>query len=229
MIMSKYVLFDIDGTLIDSGRSGFKALTLAFRDLTGIEEGCQGISFAGKTDLLIVKEALHRHDIGLENGWIDSFLGRYVEHLRITVTGGSGHVNPGVRPLLETLTAEEGIFLGLLTGNIEEGARTKLQPFFLNHFFPVGAYGGDGEDRNELLPIAVTRLAETTNVFVEYADCVIVGDTPSDVACAQVHGARSIAVATGPYSIEALRQTRAGLVLNDLSGTTKILNWLKED
>ncbi len=228
MIMSKYVLFDVDGTIIDSGRSGFRALNLAFKDLTGIEDGFQGMSFAGKTDLLIVKEALHRHEIGLENGRIEVFLNRYLEHLQGTVAGGNGHVQPGVRLLLETLTAEDGIFLGLLTGNIEEGARTKLQPFFLNHYFPVGAYGGDGEDRNDLLPIAVTRLAEVTNVFVDYTDCVVVGDTPSDAACARVHGARSIAVATGPFSIEVLQQTSAGLVLNDLSDTLKILDWLKE-
>jgi phosphoglycolate phosphatase len=229
MVMPKFILFDVDGTLIDSGRSGFRALNLALQDLTGIENGFAGIRFAGQTDLLIVREALHRHEIGLDDGWTERFLYRYLEHLRIAVAEGRGHVKPGVRVLLENLAARSDVFLGLLTGNIEEGARAKLHPFSLNHFFPVGAYGCDAEERNGLLPVAVMRLAQHVNVSVGYEDCVVVGDTPSDVACASVHGARSIAVATGPYSVEVLQQTAAGLVLNDLSDTRRILNWLNTD
>jgi phosphoglycolate phosphatase len=229
MVMPKYILFDVDGTLIDSGRSGFTALTLALQDLTGIENGFVGINFAGMTDLLIVKEALQRHAINLENGWTERFLNRYLEHLRTAVAEGRGHIKPGVPLLLENLAARSDIFLGLLTGNIEEGARAKLQPFSLNHFFPIGAYGCDADERNGLLPIAVMRLAEHANVSVAYEDCVVVGDTPSDVSCARVHGARSIAVATGPYSLEVLKQSGASLVLSDLSDTRKILNWLNEN
>lgn len=227
--MPKFILFDVDGTLIDSGGSGFTALTLALQDLTGIENGFAGINFAGMTDWLIVKEALRRHAVGLVDGWVEKFLNRYLEHLTIAVASGRGHVKPGVRLLLEQLAGHDDIFLGLLTGNIEEGARAKLHPFSLNHFFPVGAYGCDAEDRNGLLPIAVMRLAKHANVSVGYEDCVVVGDTPSDVACARVHGARSIAVATGPYSVELLEQSAAGLVLPDLSATGKILDWLEED
>ncbi len=225
--MPKFILFDIDHTLIDSGGSGALALNLAFQDLTGIANGFAGIRFAGKTDLKIIRDALEKNRIQIQDGWLDGFLDVYLFHLRTTTGRNMGHIKPGVRDLLERLVADQDFHLGLLTGNIEEGARTKLEPFALNPFFPVGAFGSDSEDRNALLPLAVLRLATRSSISVDYTDCVVIGDTPLDVACAKAHGAKSIAVATGPYSLEILRKTETDLVLKDLSETSKIINWLK--
>ena len=225
--MPKFILFDIDHTLIDSGGSGALALNLAFQDVTGIPNGFAGIGFAGKTDLKIIRDALEKHHIEIQDGWLGRFLDVYLIHLRTATARGAGHIKPGVSDLLDALIEDQDFRLGLLTGNIEEGARTKLEPFALNPFFPVGAFGSDSEDRNALLPLAVQRLAANSSTSVKYVDCVVIGDTPLDVVCAKVHGARSVAVATGPCALEILRETDAGLVVRDLSNTDEIINWLK--
>jgi phosphoglycolate phosphatase-like HAD superfamily hydrolase len=223
----KFILFDVDHTLIDSGRAGFTALNKTLEDVTGISNGFNGISFAGKTDFQILREAMEKFNLNSDGGLLRRFLGRYLMRLRDAVANGNGHVKPGVYELLGRLELEDKFELGLLTGNVEQGARIKLEPFSLNRFFPVGAFGDDGEDRNRLLPIAVERLCQVRGYVVDYGNCIVVGDTPRDVECAKAHAASSIAVATGPYSVRDLMQTKAELVLQDLSDTDQIMNWLR--
>jgi phosphoglycolate phosphatase len=225
--ITKFILFDVDHTLIDSGGAGIVALNVTLEDMTGISNGFKGISVAGKTDMQIVREAMEKFALGPDHGMLPSFLDRYLVHLRDAMTKNNGRIKPGVKALLTRLQNQADFRLGLLTGNIEQGARIKLAPFSLNRFFPVGAYGSDGEDRNHLLPIAVERLAQASGVVVDYLHCIVIGDTPRDVQCAEIHGAASIAVATGPYSIEDLKQTGADLVLADLSETDKIVRWME--
>jgi phosphoglycolate phosphatase-like HAD superfamily hydrolase len=146
-------------------------------------------------------------------------------HLRTEVSTGRGHVKNGVRELLAALQ-DLGVYLGLLTGNAEVGARLKLKPFGLNPFFPVGAFGSDSEDRNLLLPIAVQRLQEFESISVSHDRCVVIGDTPKDVECAHVHGASAIAVATGTYPLKELEKTDAELITADLTDTEKIVDWI---
>ena len=136
------------------------------------------------------------------------------------------HMKVGVMELLHTLQGLEDIFLGLLTGNTEEGARLKLASYSLNRFFPLGAFGSDAEERNRLLPIALKRLRQAESISVRYQDCVVIGDTPKDVECAHAHGASAIAVATGPYHLEQLKETEADFVVSDLSNTGQIVGWI---
>lgn len=224
--MSKFILFDIDHTLIYSGGAGIVALNRTLEELAGIPQGFQGITCAGKTDVQILREAIDKHGLDAADGPMRQFMDRYVVHLSLAMDEIEGHVKPGVRELLRELSRTKGFWLGLLTGNIEQGARIKLGRFGLNEFFSVGAYGSDSEDRNLLLPIAIQRLERVHGVRVGYADCVVIGDTPLDVACAKIHGAASLAVATGPYSMEVLNQTGAELVLPDLSDVRMIVTWL---
>jgi len=225
--MPRFILFDIDGTLTDSAGAGRRALNQAMRDVTGIDDGFRGVGFAGKTDLLIIREGLEK--LGLETGdrMISLVAARYVANLRLEVAKGGGHVKVGARELVEALRNTDGFILGLLTGNLEEGARIKLESFDLNRYFSVGAYGDDGEDRNVLLPIALERLREQRGISLSPNACLVIGDTPKDVECARVHGAFSLAVATGPYSLEALQETGADLVVPDLSGTARLLAWIQ--
>jgi phosphoglycolate phosphatase len=224
--MPTFVLFDIDGTLVTLDGASSRSLNRAMEDLLGIPEGFRDIHFAGKTDFQIIREGLRKFDLPDGDDLLHSLLDSYLDNLRLEVASGRGWVNEGVRPLLETLHELTGVYLGLLTGNVEAGARLKLNTFSLNRFFPVGAFGDDSEDRNLLLPFAVKRLLDSHSISLSYEHCVVVGDTPSDVLCAQIHGASSIAVATGTHSLEQLRKTSADLVLSDLSNTEQIVEWI---
>ena len=221
----RLVLFDIDGTLIDSGGAGVRSLDLALKDLFSIENGFHGISMAGKTDTQIIKEGIMKHGLSA-NGTIDAVIKAYLNYLRREINNDRKHVKPGIYEVLEELRPLQDLGLGPLTGNIEEGARIKLEPFRLNEYFPAGAFGSDDEDRNNLLPIAVKRFEELFQQKIEADNCIIVGDTPRDVECAHIYGAMCIAVATGPYSYDDLIEAGADYVVHDLSDQKSLLNFL---
>lgn len=220
----RFILFDIDGTLIDSGGAGTRSLNHAFRERFGMDYAFEGISMAGKTDTQILKEALAKYEISSDNGIIPEIMNLYLKYLAAEVDNPHRHMKPGVWSLLETLKKNDGVRLGLLTGNIERGARLKLDPFNLNGFFALGAFGSDDEDRNNLLSIAMKKYESVYNAAIDYEDCVVIGDTPKDVECSKPFGAVSIAVASGPYSYEALKATNADYVFEDLSDVDCIAN-----
>lgn len=215
--MNNLVLFDIDGTLIDPGGAGRRSVSNAFYQMFSIRDAFAGITMAGKTDIQIIKEGLSVHGLPSGDGALSSIVSQYLKNLRIEINNKGKHVMPGVVELLNALKTTDGYWLGLLTGNIERGARIKLGAFGLNEYFPVGAFGDDNEDRNRLLPIAVEKLRKTENIDINYSDCIVIGDTPKDVQCSKPFGATSIVVSTGPYSYESLLETGADYVLRDLS------------
>ncbi|RMG75236.1 MAG: HAD family hydrolase [Nitrospirae bacterium] len=219
------LLFDIDGTLLESGEAGTRALNRAFQSLFSIPDGFKGISMAGKTDIQIMKEALQAHGIGSSDGALQELTLRYIDYLKEEIDNPRKKLKPGVREFLQ-LVHKKAIPSGLLTGNIKEGAHIKLGAFGLNRFFIDGAYGSDHEDRNRLLPIAVKRL-NRKGINISYKQCVVIGDTPRDVECAKIHGAKCIAVSTGPYSYDELKKTDADLVVESLQEQERILEFLK--
>lgn len=213
----KLVLFDIDGTLMGTGGAGTKSMNLAFEEIFSVRDAFKGISMAGKTDIQIMKEGLGKYGLNAEDGNIALFSERYISHLRRKIETPTKHLKPGIKDSLELLNRMDGIFLGLLTGNIEAGARIKLDSFGLNVYFPFGAFGSDEEDRNKLLPVAVERFHRIHHREVDYRDCIVIGDTPRDVECAKIYGAYAIAVATGPYLYDSLVSSGADMVLKDMS------------
>ncbi len=223
----KFVLFDIDGTLIGIDGAGSRALNRSLLELTGISDGFMGINFAGKTDIQIVREGLEKWGLGDHKDLHQALMDLYLGYLPEELPKGRAHLKAGVPKLLSTLRGLEGVYLGLLTGNVETGARLKLDPFRLNRFFPVGGFGSDSEERNLLLPIAVRRLQDSESISLSYERCLVVGDTPRDVECARVHGASSVAVATGTYSFDQLDRTEADLVVHDLANTERMVDWIR--
>jgi phosphoglycolate phosphatase len=221
----RLVLFDIDGTLIDSGGAGVRSLNLAMEELFSLDNAFQGISMAGKTDMQIIKECLMKYDF-LHDGSVDAVINAYLKHLKREMQNDRKHVKPGIYEVLDELKDLRDSGLGLLTGNLEAGARIKLEPFMLNQYFPTGAFGSDDEDRNNLLPIAVKRFEELFQKKIEIDSCIIVGDTPRDVECAHIYGAICIAVATGPYSYDDLIEAGADYIVHDLSEGETLLNLL---
>lgn len=214
----KLLLFDIDGTLIDSGGAGTRALNLAFEEVFPIQNAFNGISMAGKTDIQLMKEALRNHGLNHENASIEALCQSYLRHLSIQINNPQRHLKPFIHKTLTLLSATKDTVLGLLTGNIKDGAKIKLGPFGIDQYFSIGAFGDDDEDRNRLLPVAVERFRDLYRDDIDYRDCIIIGDTPRDVECAKVHGAIAVAVATGPYPYETLLETGADIVLKDISG-----------
>ncbi len=219
------ILFDIDGTLIDSGGAGTRSLNLAFKNVFSIENAFHAISMAGKTDTQIIKEGLMKHGISTD-GNLSAVIDSYLKHLQMEINNDRKHVKPGVNEILGKLSLTIDAALGLLTGNLEQGARIKLEPLKLNKYFPTGAFGSDDEDRNNLLPIAIKRFVELYQKNIEINECIIVGDTPRDVECAHIYGAICIGVATGPYSLDELIEAGADYVLEDLSDNHSLLQFL---
>ena len=220
------ILFDIDGTLLLSGRAGLRAMTRAFTETFGIADAYKGESFGGRTDSYLVSKALAQAGLPDTAEHHDRFRQIYLPLLAEEIEHpGEGHkgLMPGARELLEALHEHDHLHLALLTGNYREAAEIKLQHFDLWDFFEWGAFSDDHADRNALVPIAKSR-AETYDIPPEAIERVIViGDTPHDIECARVAGARSIAVATGGYSMEQLKAAGADDVLQDLADTQRVM------
>jgi phosphoglycolate phosphatase len=201
----------------------------AFEEVFSIPNAFRDIPMPGRTDARIVSDAAAAHDIPLRAADLARFRVAYLSHLRseLQQPGPRKGVMPGVRPLLNILAGRDDVFLALLTGNYEEAARIKLEYFDLWDLFPCGAFGDDVLERNSLLPKAVARIQAIGGPAISPTEAVVVGDTPLDIACAVASGARSIAVATGGYDVDALRQAGADDVFQDLSDTNEVLRILK--
>jgi len=219
------VLFDVDGTLVLTGGAGGRAMTRAFQDLFSISDAFHDIPFSGRTDASILFDALASHRIPSDAPALGSFRGRYLDHLRAELArpGPGRSVMPGIRPLLAELASRHDVYLALLTGNYEDGARLKLEHFDLWRFFRCGAFGDEAYDRNILLPLALATIEAQGGPAVAASAAVVVGDTPLDVACAAASGARCLAVATGSHTADALRTAGADIVFDDLSDTRRVL------
>jgi phosphoglycolate phosphatase-like HAD superfamily hydrolase len=130
---------------------------------------------------------------------------------------------PGIRELLEILERREDVFLGLLTGNFEAGAKIKLEHFDLWRYFRCGAFGDDSADRNELVPFAVQRARRRGLPDIDATDILVVGDTPHDIACARAVGAIPVGVATGGFTADTLRESGAEIVFQNLGVTSEFM------
>ena len=205
------LLFDIDGTLLGGTRHAVgEAMLAALRDVHGIDVGVirTRIDTDGRTDGEIARAILA--GAGISNDRIDALADRVRESCcqtapRLLPDDLSGAVLPGVRELLDWLIEQDGLKLGLLTGNYESIARLKLARAGIGGVFPPGqgAFGSDAEDRAALPGIA-RRRAGTTRAPYPAGDTIVIGDTPRDIACARADGVRCIAVATGSFTSEAL-------------------------
>jgi len=213
----KLLLWDIDGTLLHTGKAGETALGHAMEKLHGISKGLQGLEIAGRTDKWIVEQLLAREGLPSGEREIARFLDFYVERLAEELPRRQGGLHPGVLGILEEAHRRPDLVQGLLTGNIEKGARLKLSRYGVNHFFEFGAFADDSPIRNELGPHAKRRARDRHGEEFSSERIYIIGDTPHDVACARAIGAKAVAVATGSFSVEQLRACGADAVFTDLA------------
>jgi phosphoglycolate phosphatase-like HAD superfamily hydrolase len=228
---SRLILFDIDGTILLTAGAGRRAIVRALADEVTDVSGFHGIRFDGKTDPQIVSELLVAagHPDPDNEDRIRQLCQRYVGLLELELAGTTGRttVMPGIATLLARLEAEPGVVLGLLTGNLAEGAALKLRSADIDPArFKVGAYGSDAAHRPLLPAIAALRAESHFGRIPSGHEVVIIGDTPADVTCGRAIGARAIGVATGAYSVEELLAAGAHAVFEDLSDTSRVLREL---
>lgn len=224
---TKLVLFDIDGTLLRSGGAGRAAMEAALTEIFGTG-GSSAVRYDGKTDRQIVRELmrLEGHDDAHIDARMPTVVKRYLEMLRSTLAEATRetYLFPGVTALLDALETLDRVVLGLLTGNVAEGATLKLVAAGLDPSrFRVNAFGSDHESRGELPALAVERARLVTGLDVTGNDVVVIGDTPSDVTCGNSIGARAIGVGTGLYSADELKQHGAFAAFDDLTDTTAVM------
>lgn len=208
------VLFDIDGTLLVTGGAGGVAWQRAFAELYDAEANVAEHTDAGMTDPEIVK-IIFREVIGHEGSQAErsKAIAAYLKHLPDTVAESDGYeVMPGVVELLERLI-EQGVLLGLVTGNIEAAAHIKLSRGRLNRFFSFGGYGSDSADRVEVTKAGLRRGELVSGGTLQDGACISIGDTPRDVTAGHGAGIRVIGVATGAYSVDQLRDADADWAL----------------
>jgi phosphoglycolate phosphatase-like HAD superfamily hydrolase len=248
----KLLLFDVDGTLVLTGGAAVRAMNDAFYEVFGVQGAFEHVPMPGRTDGAILADAFTRavRQSQIVAGALSAFgmrpvdgaIARYkaayfrlfAEEIHKPVPVDPGRptrrrfkgVLPGVREALDALDRRPDVFLGLLTGNYEHGARIKLEYFDLWRYFRCGAYGDDSLDRHALVPIAVARSRQAGCPPVEPRDVVIIGDTPLDVACARESGVSCVAVATGGYGADTLRGAGADTVFESLSDTDAVVQAL---
>ncbi|HVJ46992.1 MAG TPA: HAD family hydrolase [Luteolibacter sp.] len=210
-------LFDIDGTLVDTGGAGMKALQEASVEIFG-HEG-PSLDLAGATDLGIVAQIHSHFEIEPTPERIEAYFKAYLARLDWNLANGGfpAKVFDGVVEILAALSDRPGVTLGLLTGNTAEGAATKVRHFGLSAYFPFGAYGCDHADRNQLGPIALERAAAHASRRFSPGETWVIGDTPKDIACAKAIGARCLAVATGRYTVAELENAGADVTVESLN------------
>lgn len=206
--MRRLILFDVDGTILHAKGASARPFRAALEEVFGTSGPASGYSFAGKTDPQIARDLLRMGGVEEETieERLESVWERYTRGLAREILAAETHVFPGVRELVRRLDEAPDAILGLLTGNLREGARLKLEAVGIDFDrFQVGAFGSDHAERRELPEIAIHRAEQRFGRRFEGKSVVIIGDTPLDVACGAHLGVRTLAVATGSYSVAELR------------------------
>jgi len=226
----KLLLFDVDGTLILSGGAGIRSVNRAFLALHGVADAMARCRPDGKTDPAIFREVA-RVTLGrdLSGAEVEAVKEAYLEALTSEIVDSPGYrIMPGVPDLLSILARGNRFLLALATGNLEAGARLKLEPAGLNRFFGTGGFGSDDEDRPRLVRAAVRRASSTCPDPIADEDVYVIGDTPHDITAARKAGVRCVAVATGSSRPADLARHHPDAVLEDLSDAAAFLSALEQ-
>jgi phosphoglycolate phosphatase len=226
--LRRLILFDIDGTLLTARGAPRRAFERALIEVYGTAGPIATHGFDGKTDPQIARELLEL--AGLGAGTIEAGFARlwaaYLRELEraFEAPDHATVVLPGVHELLAELDQRaEELLLGLLTGNIDGGARLKLASARIAVEFRIGAFGSDAERRDALPALAVQRAHALTGRSFRGDEVVVIGDTPHDVTCGRSIGVRAVGVATGSYDRSALAAAGAHVVLDDFADTAGAL------
>lgn len=222
----RLLLWDIDGTLINSGAAGHYAIARATAERFGGSGDLEGVEIAGRTDTSIARQVLEKYGEPVTDENVHAFLNLYLRLLSEELPRRQGRVLPGVLQLLERSASQSDSTLGLLTGNLERGAKLKLEHYRIWHFFGFGAFADDHQDRNQLGAFALSRAWKGTGIDFPAAQVDVIGDTGHDIACGKAIGARTVAVATGSWPKERLAPYNPDFLFDDLSNVDEVIGTL---
>jgi phosphoglycolate phosphatase-like HAD superfamily hydrolase len=218
------LLWDIDGTLVCTDRAGERSLLILIKELYGRDLGEKlPVKLAGRTDVSITRDILAF--LGIESTPAEEkrFREAYLAFLPKTLPAGKAKLLPGIKEALDAILAHPEIHQGLLTGNLEAGAKLKLEHLGIWNYFEFGAFADDSHIRDELGPFALARAKEKLGIDFPPERVYIIGDTPHDVACGKAIGAKTIAVATGSFSVAELEACEPTHTFKDLADTQALL------
>ena len=214
----RFLLFDIDGTLLTAPHVGRRIVESALARIAGSSVDSSSVSFGGRTDRSLARELLTLSGVKEPEAVMDVLLDQYARELEATLRPPDVRVLPGVTALLDALSTEEHLHLGILTGNLERTGWAKLRAARIDRFFGFGAFGSDHEDRNRLPHFARDRAAARMGgASIDFSQMVVIGDTVHDVACGKAVGAMTVAVCTGFEDPGRLAASEPDLLLDDFT------------
>lgn len=226
------LLFDIDGTMVSTGGAGVRAMHQAGQELYGPHFSINGLDFAGRLDPLLVDELFQANCVPLSDPERIRFRARYRECLqRSPLAPPAASSMPGVLELLQVLRQTPSAVLGVLTGNFQETAEIKLSSCGIDPAqFKVSVWGDESPhsppDREHLPPVAMAKYSRMFEREIPPHRVTVIGDTPHDVRCAKRNGCRSLAVATGKFTVPELQGCEPDRVVANLSDVHAIARWL---
>jgi phosphoglycolate phosphatase-like HAD superfamily hydrolase len=218
-------LFDIDGTLLDSGGAGKAAIETALVEDFGVTMRTR-VSYSGRTDRAIGRDLLQFHDVEATSANWQRLVEGYLARLPGALARHTGTILPGIAALLDHLGEQDDIAVGLLTGNIRQGAMVKLGHYDLWRRFAFGGFGDDHFDRDDVAREALQVIHARFNGTMTSDRVWVIGDTPLDVRCARVIGAKAVAVATGRHAVDELAASKPDLLFEDFSDAEPFLRLL---
>ena len=218
-------LFDIDGTILVTQGASREAFARALDERYRITDDLKDIRFDGRTEPLILGDILAKHALEFRDGEEARFWNTVFAHMRELLQPPRGRLLEGAAETIERVASQPGWVMGLLTGNMTEMAHIKLARFGLENRFAFGAFGEQAPNRDALARVAVERVAQQYGLSP--GQCLVVGDTEHDVACARHAGARVAAVATGTRTRAELEALGPDLVLDDLGQGERLIEWAR--
>lgn len=211
-----WILFDIDGTLLSSSGAGGRAMYAAIKELHGADLPMGSVAFHGRTDRAIISDILKLANIEPTPSNFLAVKEVYLSILPKELDGVESRVFEGVMELLEKLESMPQVQVGLLTGNMADGAKLKLDHFNISDRFNFGAYGDEFHSRNDVAADAYRRINNSGSTQVPSDKIWIIGDTPADIECARHINARVLAVSTGGFSRAELEPFNPDILLDNL-------------